>query len=171
MANHRNFGGELSVNLKELFTDPDNVIPEPYGPGNILGEFVLQNNTKKPAIYTGPVPSTWAISGLQVIIGLLPAQAKSYHIGNPDGYGMVQEEGLWPVMLRQHPTAAANLLLKSENEEFLDSTIELAHGRLFSWAKEIQMRTEADDNRGTGFIQAVYLIPYDYTYRKPLGIS
>jgi hypothetical protein len=168
---HRNYGEFLAERIEKLLTDPDGVIPEPLGPGNLLGKFVRSNNTKTPAINVGQTPSDWAVSGLQVIIGMLPASAVSQHSSNPDGYGVVREIGNWPVTLRQFPTAQANPLIKSEQQEMLESTIERAHSRLLSWCQNIQMRTVADNTKATVYVEAVYLIPYEWTMRTPLGVA
>lgn len=166
---HKNYGQSLSEKLEKLLTDRDNVIPAPFGPGNLLGTFEKPNNKKIPAIYVGEIPSSWSTSGLQCIIGLLPTRSNSYHANNPDGYGTVGESGLWKFTLRQFPVAQSKPLVQSEQMEFLDSTIELAHARIMSWASDIQMQSQTDNSKATVYQEAIYLIPYDWRYKSLLG--
>jgi hypothetical protein len=168
---HVNFGQGLAEKLERLLTDSDQVIPSPLGPGNLLGVFVKSTSQTIPAIYVGQIPSIWSTSGLQCIVDMLPATAQSYHQSNPDGYGRVIEKGMWRFTLRQFPVTQSVGGIYSESDEQLDSTIELAHARIMSWASEVQMRQINDNTKTTSYLELVYLVPYDWVYDLPLGIA
>jgi hypothetical protein len=71
--------------------------------GNILGEYRKKNGVLIPAACTGDPPTGWAVSGLELIVGILPVAGESEHRNNPGGVdGQVTVTGLWQVDLRQH---------------------------------------------------------------------
>jgi hypothetical protein len=58
-----------------------------------------------------------------------------------------------------------------EQGEAFASTIELAHARIMSWGTGLKMRQVVDNNKTTNYVEAIYMVEYDWVYHTPLGIA
>ena len=163
----RNYGEFLREKVEYLLTDPENLIE--VFPGNLLGNFVRSDNTMTPAINVGAIPTDWAVSGLQCIIGRIPISSESLQRNNPDGYGRIDNFGIWEITLRQFPVSFANSSEKSETQEQPQITIDLAHDRLMAW-DDFKQRSETINNGTLTFTQSVYLLKYNWIL-NPIGFA
>lgn len=74
---------------------------------DLIGEYVLPDNTRVPAVYvvgTQSVPVEWKVEGLEVTMRQFPELAP----GSPLG-GAVKVTQLWEVVLVQYTTNSGNI--------------------------------------------------------------
>lgn len=81
------------------------------GEPNLLGQYILPNNTRIPALYvTGiqGVPGEWKVDGLEATIGQFPELLSRAMVGS------VERKQFWTVMLVNYDTSSSNLQQAAE---------------------------------------------------------
>lgn len=92
---------------------------------NLIGSYVLPNNTEVPAIYVvgrNGVPSEWKVKGLEVAIQEFP------RLNPRPGVGTFQQRKEWTVVMIDYDPDSSNLSLAAErmSRRFPDARFSLS---------------------------------------------
>lgn len=165
LINARSHSGLAGDRLKAVLMDSDGAFTGPNA-GNLLGTYTKKNGVVIPAVSVGDPPSGWAVSGLEMIVHLLPIVGESVHRGAAKGLdGHVAVSGSWRVDLRQHYKAGDDET--DEIDQHAGVTIDMAWDRIISYTP-CQFEFMAKGDLSTTYSQLSILIPLDL-YGRTIG--
>jgi len=165
LINARSHSGLAGERIKKVLMDPDNVFTG-NNAGNLLGTYTKKNLKAIPAVSIGDPPSGWAVSGLEMIVHLLPIVGESEHRNAAKGVdGQVSIEGSWKVDLRQHYIDGDDEF--DEIDQHKGVTIDMAWDRIVSLTP-CQWEFMARGDISTSYSQLSFLIPVKL-YGRTIG--